>query len=124
MPKGVMTTSSQPVARLSSALISALCTLATASRSVRPSTALAHDVGVTPAQLALRWVLEQGEHCHVIPGTTNAAHLEENFRTPDLAIPADAIAEAGRLINQDTVRGHRYHDAIRPTIDTEEFEDA
>jgi aryl-alcohol dehydrogenase-like predicted oxidoreductase len=86
--------------------------------------ALARDAGVTPAQLALRWVLEQGEHCHVIPGTTSVAHLEENFRAPDLAIPADAITAAGRIINQDTVRGHRYHDAIRPTIDTEEFADA
>jgi aryl-alcohol dehydrogenase-like predicted oxidoreductase len=85
---------------------------------------LAHDTGVTPAQLALRWVLEQGEHCHVIPGTTSVAHLEENFLAADLAIPADALAEAGRIINQNTVRGHRYHDAIRPTIDTEEFEDA
>ena len=85
---------------------------------------LAHDTGVTAAQLALRWVLEQGDNCHVIPGTTSVAHLEENFRAAELAIPADAIAEAGRILNHDTVRGHRYHDAIRPTIDTEEFEDA
>ncbi len=86
--------------------------------------ALAADHGVTPAQLALRWVLEQGSNCHVIPGTTSVAHLEENYAAADLAIPAEAIAEAGRIINHDTVRGHRYHEAIRPTIDTEEFEDA
>ncbi|MXO61233.1 aldo/keto reductase [Altererythrobacter salegens] len=85
---------------------------------------LAADQNVTPAQLALRWVLEQGENCHVIPGTTSLAHLEENWASSELAIPAEAIAEAGRIINHDTVRGHRYHDAIRPTIDTEEFEDA
>jgi aryl-alcohol dehydrogenase-like predicted oxidoreductase len=60
----------------------------------------------------------------VIPGTTNVSHLEENFHASELDIPADAIAEAGRIINHDTVRGHRYHDAIWPTIDTEEFEDA
>jgi aryl-alcohol dehydrogenase-like predicted oxidoreductase len=87
-------------------------------------TELAHDTGITPAQLALRWVLEQGDNCHVIPGTTSIAHLEENFLAANLDIPADVIAEAGRIINHDTVRGHRYHDAIRPTIDTEEFEDA
>ena len=85
---------------------------------------LAKDNGVAPAQLALRWVLEQGEHCHVIPGTTSIAHLEENFEAANLDISADAIAEAGRIINHSTVHGHRYHDAIRPTIDTEEFEDA
>jgi aryl-alcohol dehydrogenase-like predicted oxidoreductase len=93
-------------------------------RLVDQHAALARESGVTPAQLALRWVLEQGECCHVIPGTTNVLHLEENFHASELDIPADAIAEAGRIINHDTVRGHRYHDAIRPTIDTEEFEDA
>jgi hypothetical protein len=31
------------------------------------------------------------------------------------------LDEADRLINHDTVAGHRYHDAIKPTIDTEEF---
>jgi aryl-alcohol dehydrogenase-like predicted oxidoreductase len=85
---------------------------------------LAGDVGVLPAQLALRWVLEQGENCHVIPGTTSIGHLEQNFEAANLDIPADAIAKAGEIINHSTVRGHRYHDAIRPTIDTEEFEDA
>jgi aryl-alcohol dehydrogenase-like predicted oxidoreductase len=85
---------------------------------------LAHDHGVTPAQLALRWVLEQDESCHVIPGTTSVAHLEENFRAATLDIPAAALEVAVRIINQRSVRGHRYHDAIRPTIDSEEFEDA
>ena len=85
---------------------------------------IARDVGVTPAQLALRWVLEQGDVCHVIPGTTSIAHLEENFAAATIDIPADAIARAGEIVNHATVHGHRYHDAIRPTIDTEEFEDA
>ncbi len=86
--------------------------------------ALARDVGVTPAQLANRWVLEQGENCHVIPGTTSIAHLEENFAAANVDIPADAIGKAGEIVNHANVSGHRYHDAIRPTIDTEEFEDA
>ncbi|GGD59472.1 aldo/keto reductase [Erythrobacter arachoides] len=83
--------------------------------------ALARDHSVTPAQLALRWVLEQGEAVHVIPGTTSMAHLEENFAAATVPIPAEAIAKAGELVNHQTVHGHRYHDAIRPTIDTEEF---
>ncbi len=86
--------------------------------------ALAKDVGIAPAQLALRWVLEQGGNCHVIPGTTSIAHLEENFEAANLDISADVIAKAGEIINHSTVHGHRYHDAIKPTIDTEEFEDA
>ncbi|MCB2067430.1 MAG: aldo/keto reductase [Erythrobacter sp.] len=86
--------------------------------------ALAAEVGVTPAQLANRWVLEQGDFCHAIPGTTSIAHLEENFHAATVAIPADAVARAGAIINHGTIHGHRYHDAIRPTIDTEEFEAA
>ncbi|MGB3795302.1 MAG: aldo/keto reductase [Alteraurantiacibacter sp.] len=86
--------------------------------------ALAKDVGVAPAQLANRWVLEQGDNCHVIPGTTSIAHMEENFHAATVDIPADAIAKAGEIVNHQSVYGHRYHDAIRPTIDTEEFEDA
>jgi len=85
---------------------------------------LAADTGVRPAQLALRWVLEQGDVCHAIPGTTSIAHLEENFEAANLDIPAEAIARAGQIINHSTVHGHRYHDAIKPTIDTEEFEQA
>ena len=85
---------------------------------------LARGAGVLPAQLALRWVLEQGEHIHIIPGTTSMAHLEQNHAAAELDIARDVIAQAGRIINQRTVHGHRYHDAIRPTIDTEEFEDA
>lgn len=85
---------------------------------------LARAAGVLPAQLALRWVLEQGEHVHIIPGTTSVAHLEQNHAVPELEIAPEVIAGAGRIINQRTVRGHRYHDAIRPTIDTEEFEHA
>ncbi len=86
--------------------------------------ALARDNGLTPAQLALHWVLAQGEHCHVIPGTTNIAHLEENMATMSLAVSADVLEQAGQILNQQTIQGHRYHPAIRPTIDTEEFEDA
>jgi aryl-alcohol dehydrogenase-like predicted oxidoreductase len=84
---------------------------------------LARDNGFTPAQLALRWVLEQGAHCHVIPGTTSIKHLEENMAAFTLPITAEVLAEAGAILNQQTVRGHRYHDAIKPTIDTEEFAD-
>lgn len=85
---------------------------------------LADDAGVTAAQLALAWVLSRGDHVHVIPGTTSEAHLADNIRAWELPVPAEALDAAGELINEHTVAGHRYHDAIRPTIDTEEFEPA
>lgn len=84
--------------------------------------ALAAKAGVRPAQLALAWVLSRGDHVHAIPGTTKFDHLEENFAASALAIPAEVLAEAGALINQQTVHGHRYHEPMRKTIDTEDFE--
>jgi aryl-alcohol dehydrogenase-like predicted oxidoreductase len=86
--------------------------------------ALAKDAGVTTAQLALAWVLSRGDHVHVIPGTTNLQHLADNHAAWTLDVSQEALDAAGALINEDTVAGHRYHDAIRPTIDTEEFEPA
>jgi aryl-alcohol dehydrogenase-like predicted oxidoreductase len=83
--------------------------------------ALAEQAGVTPAQLALKWVLSRGDNVHVIPGTTSPQHLADNHRAADIEVSQAVLDEAGKLINHDTVFGHRYHDAIRPTIDTEEF---
>ena len=85
---------------------------------------LARDAGVTPGQLALAWVLSRGEHVHVIPGTTSLQHLADNHGAWGLGVSDEILAAAGSLINEETVSGHRYHDAIRPTIDTEEFEPA
>jgi aryl-alcohol dehydrogenase-like predicted oxidoreductase len=83
--------------------------------------ALARQAGVTPAQLALKWVLSRGANVHVIPGTTNPRHLADNVQAAAIEVSEAVLDEADRLINHDTVAGHRYHDAILPTIDTEEF---
>jgi aryl-alcohol dehydrogenase-like predicted oxidoreductase len=83
--------------------------------------ALAGEAGVTPGQLAQAWVLSRGDHVHVIPGTTSLKHLEDNYNAGNLAIGQDVLDKADSLINHQTVAGHRYHDAIIPTIDTEEF---
>ncbi|WEK45766.1 MAG: aldo/keto reductase [Candidatus Andeanibacterium colombiense] len=83
--------------------------------------ALAEGAGLTAGQLAQAWVLSRGDHVHVIPGTTSLTHLEDNYRAADLEIAQDVLDKADALINHSTVAGHRYHDAIKPTIDTEEF---
>ena len=86
--------------------------------------ALAAQAGVTAAQLALASVLSRGEHVHVIPGTTDLQHLADNHAAWGLPVAREVLDAADALINENTVAGHRYHDAIRPTIDTEEFEPA
>ena len=83
--------------------------------------ALAAEAGVAPAQLALAWLLAQGPHVHVIPGTTSVAHLEENFATLSLEVPDAVLEQAGALINQASVSGPRYSPAAQASVDTEEF---
>ena len=83
--------------------------------------ALAGEVGCSPAQLALAWVLAQGEHITVIPGTTSIAHLEENHAAAGVHLSADQVARAGELIGRHNVAGPRYNAATQAEIDTEEF---
>jgi aryl-alcohol dehydrogenase-like predicted oxidoreductase len=83
--------------------------------------AVAAREGVTPAQLSLAWVAARGDHVVTIPGTKNIDHMEENFARADWAMPQGLVDELDALINQSSVTGHRYHEAIRATIDTEDF---
>ncbi len=69
--------------------------------------ALARDAHVSPAQLALAWLLSRGDHIHAIPGTTRIAHLEQNHFTPSSVAP-QVLAQAGVLINHGTIWGDRY----------------
>ena len=83
--------------------------------------ALADQVGYTPAQLALYWVLAQADHIVAIPGTTNLQHLADNIAVCDLSIAPELLQQAGELINRDTVSGARYPATTQLEIDTEEF---
>ncbi|WP_120222499.1 aldo/keto reductase [Sphingopyxis sp. FD7] len=82
---------------------------------------LATQAGLEPAQLALSWVLAQGDHVHAIPGTTSLEHMRENFAASDVVARDEVLAEAAGLINQRTVSGHRYPEVMRNTIDTEDY---
>ncbi len=82
---------------------------------------IARDVGCTMGQLALAWILAQGEHVVCIPGTTNPDHLEENFGGGTVRLDTATVDKLGALINQDTVKGPRYVAATQAEIDTEEF---
>lgn len=83
--------------------------------------ALAGDAGVTSAQLALAWVLSQAGHVHAIPGTRTIGHFDQNHAARDVAIDAAVLEQAGALINQQTISGHRYSQAMLASIDTEDF---
>lgn len=83
--------------------------------------AIAKTQGVTPAQLSLAWVLSRGDHIVTIPGTASIPHLEENIARWDWQPDASVINALDTLINERTVSGPRYPDAMQRTIDTEEF---
>ena len=83
--------------------------------------ALAAEAGCTPAQLALAWLLAQGEHVIPIPGTTSLAHLADDLGAARLALPATVIERAGALVNQRTVSGPRYGAQSANEVDTETF---
>ncbi len=82
---------------------------------------LAADAAVTPAQLALGWVLARGPHVVAIPGTASIAHLAENIARHDWRPDVALMAAVDALINQATVAGHRYSPAMDASIDTERF---
>ena len=84
-------------------------------------TALARQRGATPAQLALAWVLANGDRVLAIPGTTRLDHLAENARAVDLEIDPPTLVQLDRLFQPGSVSGPRYGPATQAEIDTEEF---
>ena len=85
--------------------------------------AIARDAGCSMAQLALAWVLSRGEHVIALPGTTQVAHLEENFGAAAVALDAAVLQRLDALIHRHSVHGARYNPATQAEIDTEEFAD-
>ena len=80
---------------------------------------LAPELGCTPAQLALAWVLAQGEHVVPIQGTRSVRHLEENLGAAALNLGATTLARIDAIFAGDAIRGARYSAAMQAQIDTE-----
>lgn len=64
--------------------------------------------GLTPAQVALTWLLAQKPWIVPIPGTTKLAHLHENLATADLRFTPDELRELDNTISQIKIHGDRY----------------
>ena len=90
---------------------------------LKPLNALADEVGAPSNQLALAWLLKQGEHIIPIPGTTNIEHLESNVATTQLNLDDGVVTRLGEIINRHTVTAPRYPAATQLEIGTEEFSD-
>jgi aryl-alcohol dehydrogenase-like predicted oxidoreductase len=79
-------------------------------------TEIASDKGVTAAQLALAWVLAQGEHLVPIPGTRRIRTLEENAAAVDLVLTSDDLARIEAVFPKGAASGHRYAEAARAAL--------
>ncbi len=69
---------------------------------------MAAEKGVTAGQLALAWVLAQGDFIVPIPGTTKIANLETNVAAADIVLSADEAEKLGELLSPAKVAGGRY----------------
>ena len=82
---------------------------------------IAQSTHLTLAQLCLAWVLHQGEHVHVIPGTQNSEHLADNVSAEKIVLSAEQLTQLSALFSPFSVSGPRYPEATQAEIDTEEF---
>jgi len=69
---------------------------------------MAQEKGCTPAQLALAWLLVQGEDIVPIPGTKKRARLEENVGALQVRITAEDCARIDRILPPGAAAGERY----------------
>jgi aryl-alcohol dehydrogenase-like predicted oxidoreductase len=85
--------------------------------------AVAAELGCTPAQLSLGWVLSRGDDVVPIPGTGNIAHLEENLAAATMSFDAGALSMVDAIFAAGAVAGNRYPPAMQAQIDTETYAD-
>jgi aryl-alcohol dehydrogenase-like predicted oxidoreductase len=76
--------------------------------------AVAREAGATPAQIALAWLLAQGDDIAPIPGTKRVARVEENTAADGIELSAEQIE---RLNNLTPAAGERHNEASMAVID-------
>jgi aryl-alcohol dehydrogenase-like predicted oxidoreductase len=75
---------------------------------VRRIEAIAQEKGCTPAQLALAWVLAQGEYVVPIVGTKRRKYLEENIAALELKLTSEDIRRLSESVPRGAAAGERY----------------
>ena len=84
---------------------------------IAPIEALAKAKGCTPAQIALAWVLAQGDNVLPIPGSKRLEHLNLNIAATEISLSAEELQELFDSIPPDFTAGSRYPDAQMWTVD-------
>jgi aryl-alcohol dehydrogenase-like predicted oxidoreductase len=79
---------------------------------VQSVTEIARDKGCTPGQLALAWVLAQGQDIVPIPGTKRRKYLEENVGALEVMLTADDLERIEEAVPKNVAAGSRYPEAM------------
>jgi aryl-alcohol dehydrogenase-like predicted oxidoreductase len=78
---------------------------------------LAAESNITASQLALAWVLAQGEDIVPIPGTKRRKYIEENAAAVDLSLAQELIETLHNIFPPDAAAGERYAPTMKALID-------
>lgn len=78
---------------------------------------IASKKNCTPSQLALAWVLAQGEDIVPIPGTKRVKYLEENVGALDVKITAEDLAQIEKILPKGAAAGQRYNEQMMRLVD-------
>jgi aryl-alcohol dehydrogenase-like predicted oxidoreductase len=70
-----------------------------------PLRALADELAVTPAQLALAWLLHQGDDVVPIPGSRSDAHIDENLEAAEIELSREVLERIDELVPAGTAAG-------------------
>ena len=79
--------------------------------------AIADDVGCTPVQLALAWLLHHGDDVVPIPGTKRVKYLEENAAAADVVLTADQLDALDEALPVGVAAGDRYPAAAMGSLE-------
>ncbi len=78
---------------------------------------LAAEKGATPGQIALAWLLHQGEDIVPIPGTKRRRYLEENVASAELSLSAEDLERLQRAMARERIAGPRYNERMMSFVD-------
>ena len=73
---------------------------------------LAQTKGCSPAQLALAWVIAQGDDIVPIPGTKRVRYLEDNLGALNIALTPEELAQIDHLFPPGAAQGERYAESM------------
>jgi aryl-alcohol dehydrogenase-like predicted oxidoreductase len=77
---------------------------------------IAKEKRISPAQLALAWVLAKGEHIVPIAGTKRRRYLEEDVAAADVRLKAEDVQRLDEAVPHDAAAGHRYPETMRSIL--------